>query len=161
MGQTHHAEQRDLCVAAIQKAITKVGANLTGSVSRIMAVLADLKNTNVTSNLEELLTFNTDATALLGHSNMSLSQHCCDLIRPCLNKDYSTLCSSHVPITGKLFGYELQSQLNSIKASNKISNLAARSYSRPLHNKPGNTNRNGKPFLGQRKKRPPLQPEKP
>ena len=39
-----------------------------------MAALADSKNSNVTSNLEELLTFNTDTIALLGQSNLSLSQ---------------------------------------------------------------------------------------
>ena len=61
---------------------------------------------------------------------------------------------AHIPVTGKLFGDELQSQLNSIKASNKISNLAAGASSRRFHDKPGNNNKNGKPFLGQRGKRP-------
>ena len=56
-----------------------------------MATLADSKNSNITSNLEELLTFSTDAIALLGHSNQSLSQHRRDLIRPRLNKEYSAL----------------------------------------------------------------------
>jgi len=64
------------------------------------------------------------------------------------------LCSPHIPITGKLFGDELQCQLNSIKASNKISNLAAGTSSRRFHDKPGNNNKNGKSFLGQRGKKP-------
>ena len=54
---THQAKRRDIRVAAIQKGITKVGAILTGSVSKIMATLADSKNSNmsnITSNLEEL-----------------------------------------------------------------------------------------------------------
>ena len=76
-----------------------------------------------------------------------------DLIKPCLNKEYSALSSPHIP-TGKLFGDELQSQLNSIKASNKISNLAAGASSRRFQDKPGNNNKYGKPFLGQRGKKP-------
>ena len=63
---THQAKRRDLRAAAFQKAITKVGAILTSSASKIVAALADSKNSSITSNLEELLTFNTDAIALLG-----------------------------------------------------------------------------------------------
>ena len=110
---THQAKRRDLRVAAIQKTVTKVGAILTGSVSKIMATLADSKKSNITSDLEELLTFSTDAIPPLAHSNQNLSQHRHDLIRPSLNKEYSAMCSPHIPITGKLFGDELQSQLNS------------------------------------------------
>ena len=83
---THQAKWRDLRVAAIQKGITKVGAILTGSASKIIATLADSKNSNITSTLEEHLTFSTDAIALLFHSNQSLLQDRRDLIRPCLNK---------------------------------------------------------------------------
>jgi len=89
---THQAKRRDLRVAAIQKAVTKVGAILTGSASKIMATLADSKNSNITSNMEVLLTFNTDAITVLGHSNQSLFQKCRDLIMPCLYKEYSALC---------------------------------------------------------------------
>ena len=75
---THQAKWRDLRIAAIQKTVTKDGAILTGSASKIMATLADSKNSNITSNLEELLTFSTDPIALFGQSNQNLSQHCCD-----------------------------------------------------------------------------------
>ena len=40
---THQAKRKDLRVAAIQKAVTKVGALLTGSARKIMATLADSK----------------------------------------------------------------------------------------------------------------------
>ena len=53
-----------------------------------------------------------------------------------------------------IFGDELQSQLNSIKALNKISNLAAGASSRRFHEKPGYNNKNGKPFLGHRERNP-------
>ena len=69
---THQAKRWDLRVAAIQKAVAKVRAIMTGSASKIMAALADSKNSSMTSNLEELLTFTTDAIALLGHINQFL-----------------------------------------------------------------------------------------
>ena len=47
---THQSKRRDLHVATIQKGITKVGAILTGSASKIMATLADWKNSNINSN---------------------------------------------------------------------------------------------------------------
>ena len=64
------------------------------------------------------------------------------------------LCSTHFPVTGKLFEDELQSQLNRIKASKKISNLAAGVSSRRFHDKPSNNNKSWTPFLGQRRKKP-------
>ena len=94
-----------------------MGLSWLAQPAKFMAALADSKNFNITSNLEELLTFTTDAIALLDHSNQSFSQHLRDLIRPCLKEEYDALCLPHIPITGKLFGDELQSQLNSIKVS--------------------------------------------
>ena len=143
----NQAKRRDLHVADIQKAVTKVGAILTRLASKIIATLADSKNSNITSILEELQAFSTGAIALLAHSDQSLFQHRCDLIRPCLDKAYSAMCSAHIPISRKLFEDELQSQLNSIKASIKISNLAASASSRCFHDKPGNNNKSGMPFL--------------
>ena len=64
----------------------------------------------------------TDALGLLGHISFEISQRRRDAIRLNLNKEYAKLCVSHVPITKMLFGDELQTQLNHIRASNKISN---------------------------------------
>ena len=116
-----------------------------------MAALADSKNSNINSNLEELLTFNKDAIALLGHSYRSLSQHCHDLI--------SALCSPQIPITRKIFGDELQSQLRNIKTLHKISNLAAGASNSRFHDEPGN-NKKIKSFFRSEGKEIPLQPEK-
>ena len=48
-----------------------------------------------------------------------------DVIKPNLHKHYSSLCASHVHITTYLFGDNLQSQLNNIRASNKFSSSKA------------------------------------
>ena len=76
-----------------------------------------------------MVRMNTHALALLGHISFELSQRRRDAIRPILHKDYATLCASHVPITNFLFGDELQTQLNHIMASNKISSTASPSNS--------------------------------
>ena len=67
----------------------------------------------------------TDALGPLGHMSFEISQRRRDAIRPNLNKEYATLCASHVPITNMLFGDELQTQLNHIRASNKICNTTS------------------------------------
>ncbi|CAB3993338.1 Hypothetical predicted protein [Paramuricea clavata] len=65
---------------------------------------------------------NANAVALLGHASHQLSMHQRQAIKPFLNKEYATLCSPQSLVTEFLFGDELQSQLNNIKASNKIGN---------------------------------------
>ena len=50
-------------------------------------------------DVHQLMTMNTDALALLGHTMCELSMRRRDAIRPNLNKDYSSLCASHVPVT--------------------------------------------------------------
>ena len=74
----------------------------------------------LTKQLGDLVTYNTDSLALLGHVNVELLTRRRELIKPQLNKEYSSLFSSQTSITGFLFGHDLQTQLASIKASNKI-----------------------------------------
>ncbi len=69
-----------------------------------------------------LITVNTDTIALLGPASCDLSQRRRETLKPHLNKEYATLCSSHVPITFFLFGDDLQAQLTSIRVTNRVSN---------------------------------------
>ena len=67
-----------------------------------------------------------------------------------MNNDYATLCASHVPITSMLFGDELQTQLNHIRASNKISSMAnnSRFSNKRQFAKPQTSSKQWRPFLG-------------
>ena len=56
--------------------------------------------------LDKLVKLNTDALALLGHTSCELSLRRRDAILT-LQKDYSSLCASHVPVTLLLFGDNL------------------------------------------------------
>ena len=67
----------------------------------------------------------TDALGPLDHMSFEISHRRRDAISPNLNKEYATLCASHFPITNMLFGDELQTQLNHIRASNKICNTTS------------------------------------
>jgi hypothetical protein len=70
-------------------------------------------------------------------------------IKPFLNKEYATFCSPQGPVTEFLFGDELQSQLNNIKASNKIGNTMASEFPRPpAKGKEPWKNKPKGPFLG-------------
>ena len=69
----------------------------------------------------------TDAIALLGHVSFELSQLHREDIKPYLHKNYGDLCSANVPVTEHLFGDELQTQLNHIRNTNKISNTTSTS----------------------------------
>ena len=76
------------------------------------------------SDIQKLVKMASDAVALLGHAHIDLSHRRRESIKPHLNKDYAGLCASHVPITALLFGDDLQTQLNNIRASNRVSNTA-------------------------------------
>ena len=107
--------QQDLRASVTQKALIKMGAILAKSTELL------LQSENKLSDTDLLITMNTDALALLGHTMSDLSQRRRDAIRPHSNKDYGSLCASQVPVTTLLFGDDLQARLNNIRASNRIS----------------------------------------
>ena len=100
----------------MQKVLVKVGSVIVKSTDTLLAIRAEPEKTSASALTEKL----GNASALLGHVNIELSYLRRDAIKPNLNNEYSSLCGSQVPITGLLFGDELQSQLNNIKATNKI-----------------------------------------
>ena len=112
---------KDLRLSSLQATLTKVG-NITAQTTDLL-LKARAENSKL--DLESMIGMNTDALALLGYISFEVSQRRRDVIRPTLHKDYATLCASHVPITTLLFGDELQTQLNHIGASNKISSTAS------------------------------------
>ena len=75
--------------------------------------------------VDEMVRFHTDALALLGHTQNELSMKRREAIQPSLKKEYTGLYSQNVPVTKKLFGDDLQQQLNNMKASNKITHTSA------------------------------------
>ena len=87
--------------------------------------LSQARRENKSPDIEQLIRMHTDALRPLGHISFEISKRRRDAIRPNLNKEYATLCASHVPITKMLFGDELRTQLNHIRASNKISNTTS------------------------------------
>ena len=113
---------RDLKLSTLQSTTTKVGYICT----KATELLLQARRENKSPDIEQLIRMHTDALGLLGHISFEISQRRRDAIRPNLNKEYATLCASHVPITKMLFGDELQTQLNHIRASNKISNTTSR-----------------------------------
>ena len=109
-------KHNDLRASTTQKLLSKVGTILGITTDRLLQM-----RTTALPEVDQLITMNTDALALLGHTMCEMSMRRRDAIKPHLNKDYSSLCASHVPITTYLFGDNLQTQLNDIRASNKIS----------------------------------------
>ena len=90
------------------------------------------KNNNV---MNEVLTLQGGALASLGHTTYEVSLRHREMTKPILNKDYASLCSSQTSVTSVLFGDELQSQLNAIRASNRISQTATQYGHSSSHNK--------------------------
>lgn len=138
---------KDLKLSNLQTTLTKVG-NITAQTTDMLKARTEDGKVDV----DNMVRMNADALALLGHISFEISQRRREAIRPTLHKDYATLCASHVPITNFLFGDELQTQLNHIRASNKISSTASssnythrRSYGKS--HTPA-TNQHWKPFLG-------------
>ena len=112
---------RDFKLSTLQSTTTKVGYICT----KATEFLSQARRENKSPDIEQLIRMHTDALGPLGHISFEISKRRRDAIRPNLNKEYATLCASHVPITKMLFGDELQTQLNHIRASNKISNTTS------------------------------------
>ena len=152
----HGTRRADLRLANMQKVLVKVGSAVAKSTDTLLAIRSNPEKTSaaaLTEKLGELVTHNADALALLGHVNIELSYRRRDAIKPNLNNEYSSLCGSQVPITGLLLGNELQSQLNNIKATNKIGHTttAKPSYRNDSDGWKGKSSHSsGKPFLGKK-----------
>ena len=108
-----------------QKTLVAVGVALTQSTEALLSIRAKQSNASADPELKQqlgaLVTYNTDALAMLGHIQMELLTRRRELIKPNLNKEYASLCSPKTPITELLFGDDLQARMASIKAANKIS----------------------------------------
>lgn len=117
----HQTQGRDLKLSTLQSTNTKVGYVCT----KATKLLLQARRENKSPDIEQWIRMHTDALGLLGHISYEISHCRRDAIRPNLSKEYATLCASHVPITKMLFGEELQTQLNHIQASNKISNTTS------------------------------------
>ena len=148
----HVTRSADLRLANMQKILVKVGSTVAKSTDTLLAMRADPEKTAASAIIEKLgklVTHNAHALALLGHVNIELSYSRLDALKPNLNNEYSSLCGSQVPITSLLFGDELQSQLNNIKATNKIGHrTTGKSSYRNLSDgwKGKSSHSSGKPF---------------
>ena len=126
-GQISHVKkQQDLRLANVQNAIVKAGFALTNSVEAMLKA----RQQNGATNLDEFVVAVTNALALLGRANVDLSLRRREFLRPCLNQEYSTLCSTQHPVTTLLFGDDLPSQLANIKTTNRIAQSVDGSHSR-------------------------------
>ena len=120
---SHSVKQQDLRTSSTQKTVGTAGAVMCKSIE----LLLEMKNSKQPpsdSDIQQLIKMNTDAVALLGHAHVDLSHRLRESIKPQLHKDYAGLCASHIPVIGLLFGNDLQTQLNNIRASNRMSTTA-------------------------------------
>eukprot|EP00794_Sanderia_malayensis_P004300 gene4300-4869_t len=100
--------------------LSKVGSILAKCTDHLIKTH---KEVDVTGGLklDELVSFHTDAIALLGTAQLELSLQRRDAIfNRTLKKEYAGLHLQNVPITSLLLGDDLQPQLKNIKASNNL-----------------------------------------
>ena len=129
---SNNGQRQDLKLVAIQKFLVAVGAALTKPVQLLMDARQSRGNEllhrpgdeNNNSTLNVVLTLQIDALVLLGRTNYELSLRRREMMKPILNKESASLCSYQTSVTNLLFRDELQSQLNAIHASNRISQTA-------------------------------------
>ena len=119
---SHWTKSADLRLANFHKTPTKAGNALTYMTDSLLGLRTALGSsvTEQTKTLNQLVSCNADALALLGNLHIDLSLRRRELIKPHLKRDYGALCSTRTPITEFLFGDDLQGQLSSITASNKM-----------------------------------------
>ena len=82
-----------------------------------------------------------ESLSLLTHTNYELNIQRKPFMKPDIGKDYTALCSPHVPFTDWLFGDDLQKQLKDIGDENKIGARVLPSHKSSYGNS-GNFNNN-------------------
>ena len=160
---SHSVKQQDLRSSSTQKTVGTAGAVLCKSIELLLEM--NSKQPKSDSDVQKLIKLNTDAVALLGHAHVDLSHRRRESIKPHLNKDYASLCASHVPVTALLFGNDLQTQLNNIRASNRVSTTAVGNRHKNVKGHPSRNyqkfDRRSKPFLSKGRQWNSKPPQKP
>ena len=161
---SHSVKQQDLRSSSTQKTVGTAGAVLCKSIEMLLE-MKNSKQPKSDSDIQKLIKLNTDAVALLGHAHVDLSHRRRESIKPHLNKDYVSLCASHVPVTALLFGNDLQTQLNNIRASNRVSTTAVGNRHKNVKGHPSRnyqkSERRSKPFLSKGRQWNSKPPQKP
>ena len=88
-----------------------------------------------------------DSVALIGAANQDLNTRRRDQIKPDLNTQFRSLCSSQVPVTSLLFGDSLAQTLKDITETSKVGAKVGASSS-SYKGKGGQPSSRGKHFLG-------------
>ncbi|XP_071797702.1 uncharacterized protein [Asterias amurensis] len=140
---------QDIKFQKVQQALLKGIIPVVGVINSLMSrPAATDPPTQVNPDFKVEITKLLDAVAIIGHANQELNVRRRDLIKPDLNKQFSGLCSPHVPVTGFLFGDDLPQQCKDIQQTNKIGNKVGWSTfrgndkhdrKRPMHNNRGNS----------------------
>ena len=112
---SNQAKRNDLRLASVQKVLVKIGAILAQCADKLMTARLEHTNGGKMSHedMNGLLGFQIGALALLGHANYDISLRRREGIKPTLNREYGTLCSSQIPVSSFLFGDDLQAQCDS------------------------------------------------
>ncbi|XP_069122555.1 uncharacterized protein [Argopecten irradians] len=114
----------------VQKAQTRIAKGLT-PLARMIALLMEVKkNTNmdVRASVDELLKLALDSFTLTASATQEISQRRRELIKPDLNNQYASLCSTHNPVTTMLFGDDLPKAMKDIHDTNRVASNIGGSY---------------------------------
>ena len=77
---------------------------------------------HASGDVSQFVDLGMDALAVLGHGHRQLCLHRRELIKPHLSRQYVHLCSPSVPFTNQLFGSDVDTLIENITNTNKVSN---------------------------------------
>lgn len=93
---SHTTKSVDLRAANTQNIVSKVGTIIAKCTDNLLTAREkDAKKIDI----DEMVSFHTDALALLRHSQYELLLKRREPIRPSLKREYAALCSPNVPVT--------------------------------------------------------------
>ena len=110
----------DIKFQKVQQAIMKA------TVPIVACIESQMKANN--ADAQACITRLLDAVAIIGHANYELNLRRRELIRPDLNQQFGSLCSTQVPVTDLLFGGNLPEQCKNIQETNKLGNKVSHRF---------------------------------
>ncbi|XP_069126635.1 uncharacterized protein [Argopecten irradians] len=117
---SHNTKSRDLRFQRAQDKMLKGLVPLARTLQKITSDRKEITDDKTKAILDEIMKATLDSFMLISTASQDISQRRRELIKPDLNNQFSSLCSTNNPVTTQLFGDDLHRSMKEISETNRV-----------------------------------------